>query len=229
MSRYLLIYATLVLAVAVGTNWPAQAQTDTCQAAEREMVYGETAFSDAKDKSGFLESARQFQAAVAKAPNCALAHFNLGVVYEKAGEYQKAVGPLQTYLKLAPNADDVAQVKKKIYALEYRIKRAAQTKHAAETQKQDARRLLKYIVGTWDRKCENPYHNAPNWEFAVDGDFVKWRLFHNELGGWSAFSNGTKFNFKTNQFEMISGVFVRVKSKELLESTGGQVCTYRRQ
>ncbi len=226
MRRLVWINVILIGIVAMP---PFQARADACAAAEREMVYGSTALEDAKDKNGFLESAAQFKAAVAKAPNCAQAHFNLGLMYEKAGEYQKAIGPLQTYLKLAPNADDAAQVKKKIYALEYRIKRAAQTKHAAEVQKQDARRLLKNVVGTWDRKCANPYHNAPNWEFAVDGDFVKWRFFHNELGGWSGFSNGEKYNFKTNQFEMIGGVLVEVKSKELLESTGGQICTYRRQ
>ena len=75
---------------------PAQSQTDDCQVAEREMVNGTIALEDAKDKKGFLESAKQFQAAAAKAPNCAQAHFNLGLVYEKAGEYQKAVGPLRT-------------------------------------------------------------------------------------------------------------------------------------
>ncbi|NQV84226.1 MAG: hypothetical protein HQ494_10445 [Rhodospirillales bacterium] len=124
MSRYLFICVALMLSVVVAPSQPAQAQTDACQTAEREMEYGRVALEDAKDKKGFLESASQFKMAATKAPNCAQAHFNLGLVYEKAGEYQKAIGPLQTYLKLAPTATDVAQVKKKIYALEYRAKKA---------------------------------------------------------------------------------------------------------
>lgn len=147
MSRYLYLCGALMLAVIIVAAWPAQAQTNACQAAEREMVYGTVALEDAKDKKGFLESAKQFQAAVAKAPNCAQAHFNLGVVYEKAGEYQKAVGPLQTYLKLLPNADDAAQVKKKIYALEYRAQKASRAR--AEQPPPTPKRPLSDLNGRW--------------------------------------------------------------------------------
>ena len=138
---FLLIFLLVSLAGA------AQAQTDACQAAEREMIYGETALADAKDKKGFLESARQFQAAAAKAPNCARAHFNLGLVYEKAGEYKKAVGPLLTYLKLLPNAADADQVRRKIIALEYRVSRAARAR--AEQPSPTPERPLSDLNGKW--------------------------------------------------------------------------------
>ena len=214
-----------MLAVVVVAAWPAEAQTDACQAAEREMVYGTVALEDARDKKGFLESAQQFQAAVAKAPNCAQAHFNLGVVYEKAGEYQKAVGPLQTYLKLLPNAADAAQVRRKIIALEYRASRAAR---ARAEQEQDAWRLLKSVAGRWYRTCANPAHSGGPFEFSVDGDLVKWRLFHPELGGWTAFSSGQKYDFDYKRFLFVSNEYISIRSSKLLESVGFFNCKYRR-
>jgi tetratricopeptide (TPR) repeat protein len=54
-----------------------------------------------------------------KAPACAAAHFNLGVVLEKAGAFEKARQALLRYLELTPNAADAAAVRKKTYELEY--------------------------------------------------------------------------------------------------------------
>ena len=171
-----------VVFVILVSAWPAQARTDACQAAEREMVYGTIALEDAKDKKGFLESAGQFQAAAAKAPNCARAHFNLGLVYEKAGEFQKAIGPLRTYLKLAPNAGDAAQVRKKIYALEYRAKKAA--RKAAEPS----------LAGTWcyvfngQRNCKSAWQarkSKNKWVFELAGAKLFLSTQGSALAGWS--------------------------------------------
>jgi len=110
------------------------ANADSCASVEREMAYGSVALEDAKDKSGFLQSAREFEVAANKAPDCAAAHFNLGLVYEKAGEYEKALKALQTYLRLSPNANDAAEVRNKTYQLEYRVKKDHEKPHQKNSQ-----------------------------------------------------------------------------------------------
>ena len=67
---------------------------------------GSVALEDAKDKNGFLQSAKEFEVAVKKAPDCAAAHFNLGLVYEKAGELAAVKAAYEQYLELAPSAPD---------------------------------------------------------------------------------------------------------------------------
>ena len=54
----------------------------------------------AKDKAGALAD---FQAAVAKEPNYALAHYWTGALYAQAGKPKEALDELATYLKLDPN------------------------------------------------------------------------------------------------------------------------------
>ena len=49
------------------------------------MAYGQAAAEDAKDRHGFRLAAQEFEKAVKKAPNCAVAYFNLGLVSEKGG------------------------------------------------------------------------------------------------------------------------------------------------
>ena len=121
-----------LMALSFGVAFFAQgsAIADSCNSVEREMTYGSVALEDAKDKNGFMQSAREFEAAVKKAPDCAAAYFNLGLVYEKAGEYEKALKALQAYLRLSPNASDAAQVRKKTYQLEYRVKQASNSSSA---------------------------------------------------------------------------------------------------
>lgn len=112
---------------------------NSCQSVEREMAYGTAALEGAKDRAGYLRSAKEFEAAVKKAPKCAAAHFNLGLVYEKADKFKEALGSLQSYLRLSPKASDAAEVRNKIYKLEYRLKDAGRVK-----AKEDA-----LIEGRW--------------------------------------------------------------------------------
>ncbi len=147
MSRYWFLCGALMVAVALVPAPPAQAQTDDCQAAEREMAYGAAAMEDARDKAGFLRAARQFEGAIRSAPRCAAARFNLGVVYEKAGELQAAKGAYGHYLRLAPNAADARAVRQRMYKLEYRIGRAANTQK--QKRREEARPIR--LAGEW---CE---------------------------------------------------------------------------
>lgn len=160
---------------------PAKSRADACAAVEREMVRGAVALEDARDQSGYLESAKQFRAAVDKAPKCAQAHYNLGLVFEKAGAYSKAAAALKCYLKLAPEADDAKAVKRKIYALEYRAEQKA--KQAVAPAKPTSKWAI--LSGQWcgfNGSCGTSYRNE-HWEgvaafhkVTVDGDRINHRL-----------------------------------------------------
>jgi len=157
----------LIAAFALGFVSPAFA--DSCASAEREMAYGSVALEDAKDKNGFLQSAKEFEIAVKKAPDCAAAYFNLGLVYEKAGEYGKALEALQTYLRLSPNANDASQVRKKTYQLEYRVKQASNASSANAG-------WGKY-AGAWCEasSCDDPRWGTAdrNYEVVINGNRFK--------------------------------------------------------
>ncbi len=132
-------------------EFQAAARAAPCDAAKRELAYGQAATEDAKDQQGFLRAAREFEKAAKKAPNCAAAYFNLGVVYEKAGELSAAKSAYQRYLKLDPKAPDAARVEQQVFKLEYRIKRAGQTKRAADTQKRQKQKQesANILSGFW--------------------------------------------------------------------------------
>ena len=116
-----------VLLTAFVLGFAGTSYADSCASVKREMIYGQTALKKASSKHGYLKSAKEFEEAVKKAPDCAAAHFNLGLVYDKAEEYKLALQAFRSYLKLSPNAADKSTVEDKIYELEYQIKDAEQT------------------------------------------------------------------------------------------------------
>lgn len=117
----------LIVAMA-GVVFAAPAFADPCDVVKREMTYGRVALAQAKDKAGFLKSAQEFENAAKKAPACDQAQFNMGVVYEKGGEFEKARQAFTAYLKLAPGAADAAKVQEKNYELEYLAREGGGTK-----------------------------------------------------------------------------------------------------
>ena len=126
-----------ILTVVFTLGFAGSALAGPCDAAKREMTYGRVALQDASDKQGYLESAKQFEAAVGKAPTCAAAHFNLGIVYEKAGDFEKSFNSLKQYLTLAPKASDAEQVQEKIYELEYKILKAVEVEIITKAKKRN--------------------------------------------------------------------------------------------
>ncbi|NQV84227.1 MAG: hypothetical protein HQ494_10450, partial [Rhodospirillales bacterium] len=101
---------------------------------------------------GFLRAAQEFEKAVKKAPNCAAAYFNLGLVSEKGDRLSAAKSAYERYLKLDPKAPDASSVEQLIFKLEYRIKRAGQNSRLDEDF---ARRLQ----GNWGHP--NQYFPTP--------------------------------------------------------------------
>ncbi len=93
--------------------------------ARRFHVRAETAIKLAKSPEEFKEAVTEFQRAVSLAPWWADAYFNLGVAYEGAGDFAAAIGAMKLYLSARPNAADSAQVRDRLYALEFKQERAS--------------------------------------------------------------------------------------------------------
>lgn len=173
------LHRLCIVAFATAFAVPQAALADACGAAEREMAFGEAAAEDAKDAADFKKAAEQFFNATQKAPKCAVAFFNLGVVQEKAGEYSSAKRAFETYLALAPKARDVAEVRKKIFKLEYRISQIS-AKPSAKPQSAPASKWAG-LNGKWcglNGKCGAQFRNE-HWEgthafhaVTVEGDRV---------------------------------------------------------
>lgn len=113
--KFLMSALTVIAALVFAPS----ALAEPCDEVLREMTYGETAVEAAKTQADYLKAAEQFKAAARKAPKCASAAFNLGVTLEKAEHYLPAKEAYETYLKLAPQADDAAAVRKQIFRMEY--------------------------------------------------------------------------------------------------------------
>jgi len=60
------------------------------------------------DKEGAI---KEYERAIAAAPNYSIAHFNLANALVERGDYDGAVSHYQDYLRLAPKAPDAQQVK----------------------------------------------------------------------------------------------------------------------
>ena len=60
---------------------------------------------------------RKFQGAVNVSPRFAPAHRGLGLVYERAGQKARAIRAFQTYLRLAPDAADAANIRARLERL----------------------------------------------------------------------------------------------------------------
>jgi tetratricopeptide (TPR) repeat protein len=56
----------------------------------------------------------EFQAAVAKEPNLAPAHYALGGAFADSGKLKEAIGEWETYLTLAPNGPLAKQAEAKV-------------------------------------------------------------------------------------------------------------------
>ncbi|HUQ99186.1 MAG TPA: hypothetical protein VM166_07005 [Gemmatimonadaceae bacterium] len=117
--------------------------------AERRLARGEAAFERAKDAVEYSNAIRELQAAVAAAPWLPAAYFNLGAAQEKADQPNDAIVSFRWYLLAAPEASDAAEVKKRIFKLEY----AAEQKAAGASAKQAAMAAQeKRLTGDWRRR-----------------------------------------------------------------------------
>jgi tetratricopeptide (TPR) repeat protein len=106
--------------------WPALSwgQQEVPEEAIRHMARGEAAVESAQSSGDYKNAIAEFEKACAIAPAWPNPFFNLGIVRENAGDFDGAIKSLKRYLELAPNANDAAEVKNKIYKLEYKRERS---------------------------------------------------------------------------------------------------------
>lgn len=127
-----IVYSLLVVMV---SSVPAQSIPDE---ALRHMARGEEAVALAKTPADYEDAVREFEMTAMLAPEWPAAHYNLGLVREKAGRTEAAITSLRRYLQLAPDAEDAPQVRQLVDRLEYR----------AERERREADRLAP-ILGSW--------------------------------------------------------------------------------
>lgn len=112
LSGKTLVLVVVFLVIAAG----GYAQT-TSKKARWHMVRGQAAM--AKTPADYEDAIREFEQAAKLAPDWPEIYYNLGVVQEKAKEYDKAIENLEKYLALAPNATDADVVRDFIYKIEF--------------------------------------------------------------------------------------------------------------
>ncbi|HTL70974.1 MAG TPA: HEAT repeat domain-containing protein [Candidatus Eisenbacteria bacterium] len=110
--------------------------------ARRAMARGKVEFENVRTADQWARPAEQFQTAANLAPWWPDAYFNLAMTQEKQGDYFHSIQNFKLYLEAAPAAQDAAQIKEKIYQLEYKqenlnkcndlIERAADLQNASQ-------------------------------------------------------------------------------------------------
>jgi len=99
--------------------------------AKRHLARGKAALRGAKEARDFQDAADELKKALLYAPWLAEGYYNLGVIQDKAGQYDDAMKNLQFYLIAAPKAPDAEKVKELVYEIEYRKEKAAKDKEVA--------------------------------------------------------------------------------------------------
>lgn len=145
--------------------------------AERRMARGEAAFESAKDVSGFENAIREFQAAANTAPWYSNAYFNLGIAQEKAGKAKVAMESFRFYLLSSPDGKDAADVKKRIYKLEYAAEQSAK-EDDKKAQKDNAaaeqERFYKSLDGgVWKEVQKSQIRNGDSIELNASDDYIE--------------------------------------------------------
>lgn len=97
------------------------------EAARRHLDRAQAAVEMSKTTEDFEEAAKEFQKAIDLAPDWAEPHYSLALVQDKMERYDDALRNLTSYLELAPQANDAAQVRQLINKIEYKKERAARS------------------------------------------------------------------------------------------------------
>jgi tetratricopeptide (TPR) repeat protein len=88
--------------------------------ARRHAAFASISVKEAKDASGYEKAIGEYLRAVCSAPLWADLYVNAALVYEQMGRYQNAHDFLSCYLLAAPEAPDAAQIRTKLYELEFK-------------------------------------------------------------------------------------------------------------
>ncbi len=174
----------------------------TPEAFHRRMARGRAHVKSAKNRADFRSAAKEFRAAVMAAPWVASAHYNLGIVRDKAGLYNGAIRSLRTYLALKPGASDARRVRNLTYEIEVRREKATQARRTAKTRKAKPRKppapkqKTFDLTGTWQSaKGKSGKLNVHRYQVRTVGNSIEidetrwqhpngsWNKIHDSYGG----------------------------------------------
>jgi len=156
--------------ICVTFNSLALSAENTTADAKKFMVRGRTAVEMAKDQTGFLRAAEKFKQAIAVDPDLIEAYYNLGIVLDKAGQYDEAIKNLTIYLEKSPKASDAEAVQGLIYKIEYR--REATVIQAAEESQKASEEAEMNIEGVWLGDWQDPNWGILNRITKVGDEFT---------------------------------------------------------
>ncbi|MBU3911521.1 MAG: tetratricopeptide repeat protein [Candidatus Omnitrophica bacterium] len=88
-------------------------------------------------------------------PDLVEAYYNLGIVLDKAGQYDRAIENLNIYLEKAPNASDAEAVQELIYEIEYRKEETA--RQVVKENQKALEEAKMNIAGAWIEEGTDPY------------------------------------------------------------------------
>lgn len=143
--------------------------------ARRHMLRGKAAVKD----GSLQDAADEFRKAALAAPDYAPAYYNLGLVEDKAAQYDAAISDLQTYLKKSPKAADRRKVEDLIDEIGYRRDKAAKQGAAPAAAGSPEQEFLKSINGArfeYEVMGRNGRRLGSEW-FEIHGDEAWYFLF----------------------------------------------------
>ncbi len=129
----------VVFFLALGVAVSMQAQQGQQQPpAEYYQLMGRAnyAFGHAKNKTDYEEAVKLFQQAVNAAPWLADTYYDLGKAQQKAEQYNDAIGSLQRYLQLKPDANDRDKVNAEIEEIQGEAQQASEQPSAEQKEQQ---------------------------------------------------------------------------------------------
>lgn len=117
MNRLIMLLTFIVLFILSSTVF---AQISLSEEAQKHFDRGVAIIEYAETPEDFKPAIKEFEEAVRLAPDWPEAYYNLGLVQEVVGKFTEAILSFRRYLQLAPDAEDVGEVKSQINKLEYR-------------------------------------------------------------------------------------------------------------
>lgn len=115
---FLIVGAMAIAILCVGG--PALAAEPVSAEATRYFSRGLAAAEMARSTEDYAEAARELEKARQLAPQWPEVYYKLGLLHEKAGNYDGAIENFSGYLRLAPASPEAARIQETIYRLEYK-------------------------------------------------------------------------------------------------------------
>lgn len=123
-ARKMTFFIVGAMAIAIlCVGGPALAAEPVSAEATRYFTRGLAAAEMARSTEDYKDAARELEKARQLAPQWPDVYYNLGLLHEKAGNYDAAIEDFNGYLRLAPASPDASKIQEKIYRLEYKRER----------------------------------------------------------------------------------------------------------